>query len=108
MNVAARIGMEIHAVQLSALFLEVIKSRNLKCPLCQYFPTKQFEISIITFSLYLKLVGMKLPDAKVLAQRAITIRSAAAGLVTPIIVLVRVRMDHVLANERNWQQMPHR
>jgi len=30
--------------------------------------------------------------------------SAAAGIVTPIIEPV----EHVLANETNWQQMPHR
>ena len=37
MNVAARIEMEIHAVPLSALFLEVVKNCNHKCPLSQYY-----------------------------------------------------------------------
>ena len=59
MNVAAGIGMTIHAVPLNALFLEVVKNCNHKCPLSQY---KYFEILIIMFSLYLKLVEMKTSD----------------------------------------------
>ena len=36
MNVVAGVAMEIHAVPLSALFLEVVKKCNHKCPLSQY------------------------------------------------------------------------
>ena len=61
MNVVARIWMEIHAAPLSALFPEVIKNCNHKCPL-SLFSSKYFEILIIMFSLYLKLVEMKTSD----------------------------------------------
>ena len=76
MNVAARIGMEIHAAPLSALFLEVIKKCNHKCPLSQY----QFDILILMFSLYLKLMGMKISGANQMAAYAKQIRTVAAEI----------------------------
>ena len=66
MNVAARIGMEIHAVLLSALFLEVVKNCYHKCPLSQcpnpgYFTNKNcIPIPGLNYAfmfLYFKLIS---------------------------------------------------
>ena len=76
MNVVAGVAMEIHAVPLSALFLEVIKNRNHKCSLSQY----QFEKISTMFSLNLKLEGMKISDACHLAINAKKVRTVAAEI----------------------------
>ena len=62
MNVVAMIRMEIHAAPLSALFLEVVKIVIINVLLVSIFTFRYFEILIIMFSLYLKLVEMKTSD----------------------------------------------
>ena len=78
MNVVAMIGMEIPAAPLSALFLEVVKIVIINVLLVSI--QKQFEILILMFSLYLKLVGMKISDANQMAAYAKQIRTVAAEI----------------------------
>ena len=77
MNVVARIRTEIHAVQLSALFLEVVKIVIINVLLVR---SEQFDILILIFSLHLKLMGMKTSNANQMAAYAKQIRTVAAEI----------------------------
>ena len=98
MNVVAMIRMEIHAAPLSALFLEVVKIVIINVLLVCIFTSKYFEILIIMFSLYLKLVGMTISDANLLAAYAKQVRIVVAEIAChqyPVLRFACQQMPHI-------------